>query len=203
MFELVQSVFLLMFHPETLATTVLLKQHTARTHEELEQILLPRIEGVDSIESYHSLLKIFYGFFKPLEEKVLIFVDDKILPDINHRRKTQLILQDLQINTSRQLPISSDLPRITNSMQALGALYVMEGSTLGGRGITKIILKNNNFLNPSGIVFFNGYGAETGKMWTAFQMAINSISGDEAIQQMLDAANDTFLKFKNWIQSTI
>jgi heme oxygenase len=66
-----------------------------------------------------------------------------------------------------------------------------------------MLLKNNNFLNPTGIVFFNGYGAETGKMWTAFQNVINSISGDDATQQMLDAANDTFLKFKYWIQSTI
>ena len=192
-----------MFHPETLATTVLLKQHTARTHEELEQILLPRIEGVDSIDSYHDLLKIFYGFFKPLEERVLIYIDETILPDINNRRKTQLILQDLQVHYNHKLSISKDLPQINNTMQALGAMYVMEGSTLGGRGITRMLLKNNNFLNPSGIVFFNGYGAETGQMWTAFQKVINSIDGDDATQQMLHAANDTFLKFKYWIQSTI
>jgi heme oxygenase len=47
---------------------------------------------------------------------------------------------------------------------------------------------------------FNGYGEPTHHMWAKFKDGLNSYTDDAAVrQEVIDAANDTFGKFKNWI----
>lgn len=57
--------------------------------------------------------------------------------------------------------------------EALGALYVMEGSTLGGKVIGKALrrLPNWPISAPS---YFDPYGSATGSMWSAFQDYLDS-----------------------------
>ena len=50
--------------------------------------------------------------------------------------------------------------------EALGFLYVLEGSTLGGQVIRKQILKRGQRLD--GVSFLDPYGAQTGRRWQGF-----------------------------------
>ena len=74
--------------------------------------------------------------------------------------------------------MSSYLPGIENEVQAQGALYVLEGSTLGGRGITKMLLRQCPWLTLQKLTFFNGYGAGTGPMWLSFHTAFKTAKRD-------------------------
>lgn len=188
--------------PATVAQII--KQCTADNHTALETLLLPQLEAIRAAQDYMGILKSFYGFFKPVENLIEQFIDESILPDINTRRKASLLLHDLTFFKAHtaEIALATHLPKITNVPQALGALYVLEGSTLGGRGITKMLQKNEAAqLDNAAMKFFSGYGAATGTMWTTFLQKLNNYTTDNnEIEEMIEAANQTFLQFKNWLQ---
>jgi heme oxygenase (biliverdin-IX-beta and delta-forming) len=178
-----------------------LKHVTRHAHADLEKLVIEKIRQVHSPAGYLQLLDIFYGFYKPVEEKIDAFIDHSHLPDFNQRRKSVSLLQDMQhLTADASGMLCADLPEITSPAQSLGALYVLEGSTLGGAIICKLLKKEMGEHAPQGFLFFNGYGASTMQMWTIFKDRINTYSNDVATQrQMAEAATDTFVKFKNWI----
>jgi heme oxygenase len=82
------------------------------------------------------------------------------------RRRTELVragLRDLGVQ-----PASSGraLPPVTGVAQALGFLYVVEGSTLGGRMILREVAARGGDL--AGLGFMDPYGPRTGEAWRAF-----------------------------------
>jgi heme oxygenase len=178
------------------------KLFTSNAHQELEALIVPKLSSIQSQDDYHSLLKCFYGYFKPVENVIEQFIDKNILPDIKQRRKATLILKDLD-DSDDDVLLCQDLPEINNTATALGAMYVLEGSTLGGRGITKMLLKTGIFPS-SQIQFFNGYGEHTGKMWVSFQNCLNEYCYKQGeAEETLQTANDTFVYFKNWVLKTL
>lgn len=184
-----------------------LKHQTAVPHQELEGIVLPCLQAIATKNDYAQLLKAFYGYFKPLEDAVAPFISPQTLPDWPQRRKASFILNDLSAlaDATVDLPRASALPTIQSVPQAMGALYVMEGSTLGGKGIAKMLMKNRSTgLEEAHLQFFNGYGDHTGPMWTTFVNVLNSFSGNEQeVAQMVTAANETFSLFKTWLQEVL
>jgi heme oxygenase len=83
---------------------------------------------------------------------------DTYLPDYAHRRKSTLLLNDIsKLKGNHTLDICSNIPAITNVCQAIGALYVLEGSTLGGRFIYRNIESALDLQVNSGASFFYGY----------------------------------------------
>jgi len=48
--------------------------------------------------------------------------------------------------------------------------------------------------------FFVGYGAETRKMWQSFKDFINRPFAAVQKLEIIAAAEDTFITFKNWIE---
>src|SRR5688500_6764104 len=180
-----------MIHPNlqsSLAAEV--KQHTAQSHKELEDLLIPCLQSMHDLDAYAHFLGSFYGFFKPVESEISSHLDEKLLPDFARRRKADLLLQDLSKLGQKDLPqVSKDLPDITNTWQAFGALYVLEGSTLGGKGITRLLLQHIPRLKKEQIRFFNGYGKDTGAMWTLFQRTLSALpAGTEEREQIRETA---------------
>jgi heme oxygenase (biliverdin-IX-beta and delta-forming) len=96
--------------------------------------------------------------------------------------------------------LCTDLPEVSNEAQAFGCLYVMEGSTLGGKFISQVLRKCLGIEAASGAAFFNGYGAETGARWKAFQQSLLTFS-EQAGQNatIIESANQTFNKMERWI----
>lgn len=195
-----------MSHPVvTDSVAYLLKQQTALHHTALENALHPELEKINSTTDYAHLLKIFFGFFFSLEKKIEQHITEKTLPDIKNRRKAFFILNDLKaLHEEAALPLCADLPLITNDVEAFGALYVLEGSTLGGKHISHFLLKKEAGIRLVHLTFFMGYGENTGKMWKAFQGALNSLSlTEEDRSRLIETANQTFIKFRKWIEKTM
>ena len=59
-------------------------------------------------------------------------------------------------------------PRLSSRAELVGALYVIEGSTLGGQVIARRIEASLGLTATSGARFFNGWGAETETRWQRF-----------------------------------
>ena len=177
-----------------------LKQQTAVEHLALEDLIVPQIKAIHSMSDYAQLLQLFYGFNKPVEVAIHQIIDSTILPDIDKRHKADLLLEDLNALGHIQPPsLCTDTPAINNIEDAFGALYVLEGSTLGGKSITQMLLKTNLGLQANQLQFFNAYGKETGPMWLSFLSRLNNFTTEDQQNIIIDTAKETFIKFKHWI----
>lgn len=179
-----------------------LKEATRLPHAELEKSMVDRLRKTGTPAAYASLLRLFYGFYKPLEDLVDNYIDKNYLTDYESRRKSAAIISDLaQLGDAHVGNICHKLPEIKNSCQALGALYVMEGSTLGGKIICNMLKKQMGPDAPTAFSFFEGYGDATGQMWVTFKSGLdNYTSNKEQQAELIDAATATFVTFKQWIQ---
>ncbi|RYY57808.1 MAG: hypothetical protein EOO09_00855 [Chitinophagaceae bacterium] len=178
-----------------------LRAGTRQTHEELEQEMLPLIREATDTTSYARLLRLFYGYYRPLEKGIETYLDNSVLPDLEGRRKTSWILDDLH-SLGQDGPVAEDpgAPLITSRADALGALYVMEGSSLGGKVICKMIGENLGLQATTSLSFFYGYGGQTGSKWKEFLQALDKFSGTGEEEAIVRKADEVFLKFRGWLR---
>ena len=183
-------------------TSERLKAFTASNHQDLEKILVGQMRNISNSEAYSELLQLFYNYFGAIEEQVNTYIGESNLSDHLQRRKTKSLESDIVAlgGTASRTIQASDVPEIKNTLQAFGALYVMEGSTLGGSHIVRMIQKKLQTADMKGFSFFESYGADMMQMWEKFKEVLDKQARNEAEQQViLDAADETFLRFKSWI----
>ncbi|MBT1702896.1 biliverdin-producing heme oxygenase [Chryseosolibacter indicus] len=177
-----------------------LKEQTAYAHQVLEKKLVTRIKNIRSVEDYATLLKVMYGYYAAIEIQIQPYITDESLLNFTARRKADSILDDISsFMPVGQLPLCTDLPVVKSYAQSLGVLYVLEGSTLGGQIIAKMIANQLNLKDKKGISFFLGYGEKTQVMWESFKEKLDQPFNDFEKEEIIGAANDTFITFKNWI----
>lgn len=181
----------------------LLKQATRINHQQLEKAVVQKIKKIETRKDYIELLQHFHGYFGALEEKIDRLVVDGLDEHQFQRRKATRLANDIETlgGTVKEKASEDDLPSIENYYQALGALYVIEGSTLGGRVIVNLVKKQLKDPTDKGFSFFNGYGDETENRWAAFKNLLDeALNNKDGKKQLLEAADATFEKFKAWIE---
>jgi heme oxygenase len=180
-----------------------IKACTLSTHQALEKQLVQKIRVLKDMDDYRALLQVFYRYFGGLEALIAPFITTAELPDYQQRRKAEHIAADLR-QLGATLPAiagAAELPLINTTAGALGALYVMEGSTLGGQIIVKMLRKQLGAEMFFPASFFNGYGPQTAQRWAGFQTALNDYSSAERDELLIAAANQTFQKFSEQFQA--
>jgi heme oxygenase len=146
-----------------------LRSETAVLHRELENLKLSKIIVSDQItrEAYIHYLVCIYPFVKSCEEQFFAILA-AYLPDVRLRKKSILIEKDLQLLHPSWIPPVMQGLSETSLDKAFGGMYVMEGSTLGGKFIYSNMVDRLSLDAAHGASYFYGYGADTGKMWTTF-----------------------------------
>ena len=182
----------------------LLKNETKVNHQQLEKSLVKQMRLINTREEYVKLLQVFYGYFGALEEKINEFILPHHLEEEHQfqRRKTKNIAEDIDVygGSIPEKATDKDLPEITNHLQAFGALYVIEGSTLGGKVIAKMMQRQMEMDAKEGFSFFHGYGDETESRWASFKELLNNQATDIIEKEkVVKAADETFAKFQMWI----
>jgi heme oxygenase len=183
--------------PGATGLMVRLRAATANCHRELEDWIAidRRFASTSNYQNYLvQLLPLFRGYENALAR--LAWNDAGL--DFDSRRKVPFIEQDLryfsQLDQARK-----EVPFPTPSTVAagFGTLYVLEGSTLGGRVILERLGKRG--IEPeSGAAFFNGYGERTKSMWKTFQdVATAYCFTDESMQEACTAAIATFDHYRH------
>jgi len=179
-----------------------LKSETLSAHQETEKALMSKLRNINSKRDYIALLKLFYGFYAPTDNLVRRYITPEILSDIDRRRPSDRIEDDLRaLHDTGLTPTSYFVPRITSLPQAFGAKYVIEGSTLGGQIIARMIANNPNIDGATNITnFFSGYGSESMQMWRTFQQKMEQIFQTTADQNaVIASADETFQKMRAWL----
>ncbi len=177
-----------------------IKDATKTAHQQLEKQVVLKLKAIRSNADYAEVLKHFYAYFNAVEKAIKPYITTQVLPDYTDRRNSSYLKLDIEElgATVNDLP-AAKAPEISNLQQALGALYVMEGSIMGGSIIVQMLAK---YGVEKGISFFSGYGQQTGEMWAKFIAVLNANAQDETQEnQSIDAANQTFGNFANVFES--
>ncbi|HVU57573.1 MAG TPA: biliverdin-producing heme oxygenase [Puia sp.] len=176
-----------------------LKRHTENIHRQAEKIMVSWLKRIRSLEDYVAFLNWLYAYYSPLEDRIRTQLTPDNFPDLERRCRADMLLQDMEA-AGIPLPhpeICRDLPAIDTYGKALGALYVLEGSTLGGRIIADMMTRQLD--SGKCLSYFNSYGNETAGMWQSFKDLLDTPTTLAFKDDILLSARATFLTFKTWI----
>jgi heme oxygenase (biliverdin-IX-beta and delta-forming) len=183
-----------------------LKRGTQDLHRRTEQAV--DIESVcGGLDTYRALLCRLLGFYEPLEHQLSSFAWEQAGVDFAARRKSAWLRHDLAClgmgdAAQADLPRCTQLPRPSSMAAALGAMYVLEGATLGGQVILRMIDKNLQLSAPRGAGFHAGYGPHNGSMWLSFKAAATrQLDNSARIDEAVHTARETFITYEAWIQA--
>lgn len=105
---------------------------------------------------------------------------------------------DFEIRSRRPLlarfaePPLSPFPQPNSVAEALGMMYVLEGSTLGGKMMKRMLAERCG--DDDDLAFLDPYGKETGVRWRAFVDVLvrETAGGDARMAQACDGARAAF-----------
>lgn len=184
-----------------------LKARTRELHERVERRLdLPA--RLESVWEFAEILKAFWGFYGPLEAKLAEVLNSRsVALDFGARRKAELIAADLRrLDVAVEtLPLCDDLPEIGSAAAALGCMYVLEGATLGGQIIRRLLEEKLSIAPDSGGSFFSAYGDRVGAMWKEYRGAVSEYAHAHPNEReaILAAAMETFTKLDRWLEERL
>lgn len=167
-----------------------LKEKTQIYHQQIEHASLINQLTNNSINkaNYQILLKKFHAYILPCEKAILRSSWSSLL---DNREKTSHLASDLLDFGTSNKTIYQVLPPLHTREEILGYLYVMEGATLGGQIIAQLLQDRLGLTVQNGARYFNGYGADTLKMWGDFCHVLNQVNTQQE-QQVLVSASMTY-----------
>ena len=116
------------------------------------------------------------------------------------RRRAHLFAGDLRaLGAGTDVPAHPGLDAVEDTDQALGRLYVLEGSTLGGTFISRHLATLPTLGPDVRLGAFSPYGTETGAMWHAYRRVTRErvAAGGDAGRRV-GAARATFTALAAW-----
>ena len=171
-----------------------LRHRTITAHRALEA-RLDLLAADLSVERYADVLERFAAVHLTLDEAIAGWLDTRaedpsvvaLQPD--RRRRMPWLRADLR---ALGRPLPSAVPfRLRSFGEALGAMYVTEGSTLGGRVIVAHVRDVLGADVPTG--YFASYGEQTMSMWSSFRRRLPElVLSDEDLLAARTGAVRTF-----------
>lgn len=181
-----------------------LRQATANSHKQLEENYYSKAiqEPSVTLQNYQTYIAKLYGIIRASENDVYPVLNS-ILPDINERYKAAYIVDDLT-NTGISLSKAQELPvynfTISSVAEAMGVMYVLEGSTLGGKFLYKHINKALGLNAENGASYFWGYGQHTGPLWNSFISLLSNYAVEKNCEdEVISSAVQTFSNIDRWL----
>ena len=173
-----------------------IRESTKSAHLNLEKLVVQQLKSIKNEEDYAAFLNKFYAYFSQVERSIAPFINDNILPDHSDRRNSSYLKDDIEsLGSILDSKPNVAVPKINTTVAAIGALYVMEGSIMGGRIIVQMLQKLGI---TKGLSFFSGYGSETGERWEVFTKVMNDTAKtEEQEDEAVETANETFKLFEN------
>jgi heme oxygenase len=150
------------------AVLLRLRRETATLHRRVENRLFPA--ALADRVSYAAMLAALLRLHEPLEAQFPTFTGFASLGiDLDVRRKSDRLRRDLTDLTGQQFRSEGLHLPLPDLAAALGAFYVLEGSTLGGRVLQREVRTR---LGDVPTDFLSGYGDQTGRRWKETRAAL-------------------------------
>jgi heme oxygenase len=185
-----------------------LRNSTAAVHERLhrhEGFAAVAAGTIDLID-YQQLLSRLWGFHHPFEATLRQLNSKREIGiEFEARKRSRMLESDLvALGWDRasviRLPQCDNLRAPENAAVFMGALYVVEGSTLGGIQLARALKALLASDSGEGRSFFLGYGDRHGAMWRSFLSWLEDFASSEAdAAAVIDGAIRTFIDFEDWM----
>lgn len=178
-----------------------LRAETADAHARLEGLLNLQERGADQLW-FTRLLERFHGFHSVWEPLAAARLPQGLR--FSERRRLTVLETDLQrLGRSRseiaRLPKCLAAARLAETAEAaLGSLYVMEGSTLGGQVIAKL-LAGLTWPPTGGLGYFQPYAARTGLMWRDLRAGLEQEALGLSHHAIVAGAQSAFAVLHDWL----
>ena len=140
-----------------------------------------------SVEDYARYLQVMHGFHAPLEP---------ILGLVSERARAHMLVSDLVALGRTPGPLCDVLPVLPTPSHVVGATYVIEGSTLGGRFILAKLPPPIAAWRGRATRYLEGYGELTGVRWRAFGVEAEAVPVPE---DAIAGARETFARLGAWL----
>jgi heme oxygenase (biliverdin-IX-beta and delta-forming) len=176
-----------------------LREATRAAHEALERDLDWEAR-VATLPGYRALLERLRGFHAAYEPAIGAALADSAFFD--PRRRLPALDADLRaLDGAAPDPLPAPaLPRLDGPGAALGALYVLEGSTLGGAVIGRHVARLHGEDVP--LAYYAGRGRDTGPLWRGFRERLDGLPEAEAAAAFA-AGIATFEAMRGWLVSGV
>jgi len=170
-----------------------LKSETQTLHDAIEKNhFMQKLEAKTfTLEDYKALLTLFYGLHYMAEKQLDAFEE----LDMPHRERCSHLREDLLSlgSTEGMLKKSYDTDlelNIDTLSKAYGALYVLEGSRMGGMFLTKMLRSHLGEDIP--VSYFEGVKEKTPAYVGAFKTSINERERELHSKECIQCAKDVF-----------
>jgi heme oxygenase len=175
-----------------------LRLETAHDHQEVEDGMDLMSDDIDTF-AYLRCLRRLYGIVAAWEDQALVAAPGWLVECVSLRQRRHLLDLDLEALGTVPTTERATLPSLDDPYLLLGAMYVMEGSTLGGQVIARHVQKRLGFEAGKGGAFFFGHGAQTGRMWKDFCYVLEtSVPGNRG-DSVVVGAKAMFACFRVWM----
>ncbi|GAA4003793.1 biliverdin-producing heme oxygenase [Hymenobacter fastidiosus] len=177
-----------------------LRRATRPYHDEVEQNPFNQAltAGTVTAAATARFLSRMYGFVQPYEAELRAQAAH-FGPawELDQRYRAPLILADLaQLGSPAGPPLCPALPPLGTRPQLLGAMYVLEGSSLGGQVIARQLAQ----AGIAGRSYFGGRAERTGPLWKAFCQQLEAAATTAETQAAITtSAIHTFRTLTSWL----
>lgn len=176
-----------------------LRADTRDLHDQTEEAMQSaRLQSEDfSKEEYAELLARLYYAHSRIDDSVYeLLKEEELYLDLYYRLSRQKALERDLKALDKSVETSEELLVLDNRAEAWGALYVLEGSSLGGAMIYKSLRERDW---PAKILNYYGYyGPDTGFLWKKFKQeferALNMKQHYEAVKGGAEKAYGVFIE---------
>jgi len=179
-----------------------LRTSTAAEHQAVEDTLDLLSPGLTPAR-LTDVLRRMHGFWLAAEAGLDAWAQacpaDADRVDWAHRRRAALFAADLAALGATPSADRPALPPVEDTDVALGRLYVLEGSSLGGVFIDRHLATLPQLGSTGRLTCFSPYGERTGAMWHAFRTVTRAhvATGGDA-GRVVDSARQTFRALASW-----
>lgn len=175
-----------------------LKEATNARHTQLEALMHVKkiMNGTLTPNEYRQILTINYKVHQVVEAPLFLALSPAVADAIHLTKRLKLpaLVKDME---EAAVPVTFDFTTSLlfdkrNDAYNLGALYVMEGATLGGHVINKKLRQNNHLQSLNlGYHYYGLYGEGLMQQWQLFCDVINQ-QPVENTEMAIRGANDVF-----------
>jgi heme oxygenase len=175
-----------------------LRLETANDHREAEGGMHIMHPGIDAA-TYVRCLNRVYGIMAAWEEQAAVAAPEWLRESVVLRKRRHLLDVDLATFGSVPTLERARLPPLHDVYFMLGAMYVMEGSTLGGQFISKHVEECLGLKAGKGHAFFLGHVVHTSRMWREFCNVLETRVLEERSDSVILGAKAMFTCFRLWM----
>jgi heme oxygenase (biliverdin-IX-beta and delta-forming) len=159
-----------------------------------------------TLEDYKKILERLYGFVSVAEDVIQTKMNDQCgALDYESRKRIGHLEKDLMFlgqsqEDFKQIPRCNDITHVGTFPDALGCLYLFEGSRLGGLVLSKALREKFGFKDYQGYAYFSSNGAEVPSMWVSFKDFTEDYVGSHGGgDDIINSAKVGFAALNKWL----